>query len=91
MRYSRIGVGRYRKSLRSRSVGAAVLVAVLAATLLTTLVVGASAANRKTNHGNRAHRAHTTARPMKLQDNNPNGGGTLPTHGVGKPPLPFTG
>ena len=80
MRYSRIGAGRYRKALRSRSVGAAVLIAVIAATLLTTLVVGAAAANKKASHGNRGNRSqHTTAHLMVKGKGTKNGG------------LPFTG
>jgi hypothetical protein len=69
MRHSHIG------SLRSRSVGAIIVVVVLAATVLATLVVGASAANSKTNHHTRAHAQRTTAHPMRTQ-----GGGPVPTH-----------
>ena len=78
MRYSRIGAGRYRKSLRSRSVGAAVLVAVLAVTLMATLVVGAAAATKKTGHVNRTHRAHNTTAHLMTRRTT---GGTLPFTG----------
>ena len=53
------------------------LVAVLAAAVLATLVVGASAATKKTSHVNRAHRAQTTAHLMDTHTN----GGTLPFTG----------
>ena len=66
MRYSRIGF-----------VGAAALVAVLAAAFLATLVVGAGAATTKSGHVNRTHRANTTAHLMDSHSN----GGTLPFTG----------
>ena len=73
-------------SLRSRSVGAIMLVVVLAATVLAVLVVGASAATRKPSHVTRvSHTQRTTAHLMKRSVL---GGGPVPTGGG---PLPFTG